>query len=63
MVAPFLTRIMQRDVLAAIHAHPDRYIISPAGISNFHRQMYCYTGEKKKIQSMGKGRDAQWEQI
>jgi Fic family protein len=35
-----------RDVLAAIHSHPDRYIISPAVISDFHRQMYRYTGEK-----------------
>jgi Fic family protein len=35
-----------RDVLASIHAHPDRYIISPATISDFHRQMHRYTGEK-----------------
>ncbi|HAJ78217.1 MAG TPA: cell filamentation protein Fic [Fibrobacteres bacterium] len=35
-----------RDVLAAIHAHPDRYLISPTIITDFHRQMYRYTGEK-----------------
>ena len=35
-----------RDVIASIHAHPGRYVISPAVISEFHRQMYRYTGEK-----------------
>jgi Fic family protein len=35
-----------RDVLAAIHAHPDRFLISPTIIIDFHRQMYRYTGEK-----------------
>jgi Fic family protein len=35
-----------RDILAAIHTHPNKYVVSPTIISNFHRQMYRYTGEK-----------------
>jgi Fic family protein len=35
-----------RDALASIHAHPDRYVVSPVTIAEFHRQVYRYTGEK-----------------
>ena len=35
-----------RDVLAAIHTHPQKYDVSPSVILDFHRQMYRYTGEK-----------------
>ena len=34
-----------RDVLASIHAHPYRFVISPVVISGFHRQIYRYTRE------------------
>ena len=35
-----------RDVLAAIHTHPQKHDVSPSVILDFHRQMYRYTGEK-----------------